>query len=89
MDTVVSSKITPGSLVGLKQEHENPEIRHRLQRWTKVYGKGPFQVQAREREYVSLNWIEDPRKQFKKGDLVHFGGADPLLHICHVELWRG
>lgn len=60
----------------------------RLWRWRSLYGKGPFEVGAAEREHVSLKWIKDPLGRHKKGELIHFGGADTSVHAGYFGRWR-
>ena len=82
MDTAVSAEIVVGSLVGLRQTHEDPDVWKRLRSWIKTYRRGPFCVCGMiDSSHVSL---EDA-----KGKLIHFGStADPSIHIGYVESWR-
>lgn len=82
MSALASNEIGVGSLVGLKKSHTSFDTEERLKRWTRAYGRGPFQVCGMEsRVHVSL--------KDEQGKLIHFGStANPSLHISYVELWK-
>lgn len=82
MSAEIKLEIQPGSLVGLKEKHNDPEVQERLRRWIRVYGPGPFTVSGQfTPDHVTLS--------DESGKVIYFGSSsNPSLHVGYVEVWE-
>ena len=79
---MITTQINEESLVGLRTNDNDPDVKDRLRLWIKFYGRGPFFVKSKPtKDHVVL--------MDKNGKMINFGSTGHFaFNIGHVEPWR-